>query len=147
MNTRVIIVLSILVVALQCSKQIVIKQVSKHLNENGRVIEKVYEKPYSQTELVPGLDWEGEPTMSWESVDYPAKYGVVFTCDHGDTFTIKGSTARYKDLYEKLFADQKTVISYKEIHKLVYSKPDRYGRRELIAKALLEYDFIDAGLE
>jgi hypothetical protein len=67
--------------------------------------------------------------------EIPAKYGVMFECEHGTKFVIEGTKAKHKSLWQRMKKDSTVTIFYREI----YHVDTKTGQ-----KTLFDYDFLDA---
>lgn len=67
--------------------------------------------------------------------EIPAKYGVMFECEHGVKFVIEGIDQRHQQLWQRMKKDSTITIFYREI----YHIDTKTGQ-----KTLFDYDFLDA---
>jgi hypothetical protein len=76
------------------------------------------------------------------SVEVPEQFAVVFSCQHGQFIITR------KEVYEKL-KDHKgrTVdVAYREIYRTTYERK-KDGEKQVVARELVGYDFLDATLK
>lgn len=81
--------------------------------------------------------------LQLSSVEVPERFGVAFKCKHG-SFTSEGVDLRHKDLYNKFKEGDKVNISYKEIYRVTYKDKNNDGKKEVVERALIKLDFLDA---
>jgi len=67
--------------------------------------------------------------------EIPAKYGVMFECEHGVKFVIEGTKEKHKSLWQRMKKDSAVTIFYREI----YHVDTKTGQ-----KTLADFDFLDA---
>ena len=93
----------------------------------------------------PTIDFDGNVgiAITHVSVDVPEKYAVVFKCKHGK-FISEGSDQRHKELWERFYERDSVTVSYKEIFKSVYQDKNDDGKKDLVSRTLIAYDFLDA---
>lgn len=72
-----------------------------------------------------GTGFDGKGRLTFTDVDIPAKYAVVFKCQHGK-FSIEDS--RGQELYKQLSRGDQVIIHYQEKFKV----DTKAGTRELI---------------
>ena len=77
------------------------------------------------------------------SVTVPENYGVLFQCQHGN-FTSQGPDARHQILYQQLHDGQKVDVLYQEIYQATYDDTNDDGKKELLERVLVDFDFLDA---
>lgn len=65
-------------------------------------------------------------------------FTVVFKCQHGK-FTVED---RY--LWERMVKGQDVDVAYKEIYEATYKDLNNDGKRDLVERKLVKYDFLDA---
>ncbi len=117
------------------------------MHENGIVLDTLHSEGHFRTETFLETRYKnGEPDMGLvqRHRNDPSTWGVVFRCDHGNKFAIQGSTEEYKKLWEKMDPGMNVVIIYKEVYRSIYRDIDGDGKRDLVTKELVDYDFIDA---
>ncbi len=92
-------------------------------------------------------DGEGNPSIGLSpyhiTVDLPAVYAVIFECKHGK-FISQGTDTRHKNLWEKLKENQEVDVTYMELYKSTYRDIDNDGKKDLVERRLVKYDFLDA---
>lgn len=81
-----------------------------NLTEQAKVKQLVYVPSGHGSDFAPGFSMDGDITITSIDVDIPARYGIVFECQHG-TFAVKESEANWKTLRE---GETVTVI-YREV--------------------------------
>jgi len=126
------------------------------LHEDATVVNKIYTPSVHQAELNPTISKVGSSFgMSGDGVGMsfggmtitestvPEKYGAVFKCKHG-TFISQGSDKRHKNLYNKLQEGQEVDVTYKESYRATYDDIDDDGKKDLIERVLIKFDFLDA---
>lgn len=86
-----------------------------------------------------GFTSNGEMAVSVTpvSVDIPAKYAVVFECQHGK-FVIENDQAKAREMWGRLKRDQKVTVRYKEVWDV------KYEENKEVSRAFKKFDFIDA---
>lgn len=67
--------------------------------------------------------------------EIPAKYGVMFECEHSVKFVIEGTKEKHKSLWQRMKKDSTVTIFYREI----YHVDTKTGQ-----KSLFDFDFLDA---
>jgi len=102
------------------------------LSEPAVVLDTVYQPSSHGDGMGLALNSKGGVSPAFTSVDIPAKWAIVFKCQHGK-FIVEGTDEKHKALWEKLTRDQKVTVSYRE----VFHVTDKERR-------LAKYDFIDA---
>ena len=75
--------------------------------------------------------------------DVPEKYGLVFRCPHGK-FITESTGEPHKSLYNNLTTGQKVNVTYHEIYRSTYKDTNNDGKKELVEKHLVKYDFRNA---
>lgn len=140
-------------------------EISDTLHEDAVVVTRIYTPSRHNTEVglrainidgdgagSIGIDFSGNTGigigggLQISSSTVPEKYGAVFKCKHG-IFTSQGSDKRHKNLYDKLQGVQEVDVSYNEIYLSTYEDRNGDGKKELIERKLIDYDFIDAQLK
>jgi hypothetical protein len=101
------------------------------LSEDGEVYDTAYVPAGHGSDIGVIYDLDGNVTITPVSVSIPAKYAVVFRCQHGK-FTVNG-----EELYQKLDRGQKVTIWYRQVVRV--TKLDGKEVREVI-----DLDFLDA---
>ncbi len=133
-----------------CEQKVVTKtEQSDLMQENGRVIDTLYNKGYHETDLdlQPRYDILNDSfdiAITTREINVPETWGAVFRCDHGSKFAIQGSKPEYKKLWEKLDSGMNVVIDYKEIRRNTYEDINSDGVKDLTKSDVIDYDFIDA---
>ena len=122
-------------------------ELSDVLTEDAIVSEIVYmpSRHGSGSGIGPTMDFDGNIGFAFSSVSVsiPEKYAVVFKCQHGK-FISEGTDQRHKDLWQRLSEGHEVVVTYKEIFKSTYQDTDGDGKKEVIKRELVAYDFLDA---
>jgi len=135
---------------LGCSGRETRREVSDILHEDAIVVDVVYtpSRHGSGAGLGPTIDFDGNIGISFSSVsvNIPEKYAVVFKCEHGK-FISAGTDARHKELWERLQEGQDVDVTYREIFESTYEDIDKDGKKDLIKRKLIAYDFLDAQLK
>lgn len=131
-------------------------ETSDVLHEDATIVTRIHSPSTHKTELSPRLVKVGSGFGISEHGVGPSfggivitcstvheKYGAVFKCQHG-TFTSQGSDERHKNLYDKLQDGQEVDVTYKEIYRTTYKDTDGDGKKDLIERVLIGFDFLDA---
>jgi len=120
---------------------------SNVLQEDAEVVDVVYSPSRHGSGAGPsfGMDMDGNPTMGLAvtSVSIPEKYAVVFKCQHGK-FIVEGTDNEHKDLWERMVEGQDVDVTYKEIYEATYKDLNNDGKRDLVERKLVKYDFLNA---
>ena len=114
------------------------------LHEGARVAQTIYVPESNGHGSSTGYQFGegGGVIISSTSVHVPAKYAVVFECQHGK-FIIEGEDEKYKNLWKKLKDNQTVDVEYKEIYDIKCEyKGD--NDRTVLERKLVKYDFLDA---
>lgn len=69
--------------------------------------------------------------------EVPAKYSVMFRCEHGVRFVITGSDDLHRELYQRMVKNADVTISYRNIY---------HVDNKTHQKTLNDYDFLDANV-
>lgn len=92
-------------------------QITLNLKERGKVYDTAFMPAgHGHGESFNYKDW----STSSVDTDIPARYAIVFKCQHGGKFVIDGS--RGEALYRKLEKGQSVIIDYQENWRIVSSK-------------------------
>ncbi len=124
-------------------------ELSDILHEDATVSDVVYipSRHGSGSGIGPTFDMTGDGgigvAVTNVDVHIPEKYAVVFKCQHGK-FIVEGTDKPHKSLWEKLSEGQEVDVSYREVYKSVYDDVDGDGEKDLVSRALIKYDFLDA---
>ena len=118
------------------------------LHEDAVVSDVVYtpSRHGSGSGIGPTIDFDGNIGIGFTdvTVNIPKKYAVVFECQHGK-FISEGTDQRHKDLWGRLKENMEVDVTYKERFRSVYdTDKDGDGQKDLISRALVGYDFLDA---
>lgn len=116
----------LLLLASMCAYACTPATYSEEKTERGRV-EQVLFVPEGHEEYS-GYSTAGKGGFEWGTNTIPARYGVVFSCEHG-TFAIDGDAAA--ELFRKVKVGDSVTIVYRE----VYDGADG---------TLLDFRFVDA---
>ena len=108
-------------------------ETSDILTEQGKVELLVFSKGFHDSDVDVGMNFDGDLTFTPRSISVPDRYGVVFSCEHGNKFYIQS-----RELFDTLTQGQKVTIYYKEIYRC------RYEDNVLKERVLIDYDFLDA---
>jgi len=133
-----------------CEKKVITRiEQSELLQENGKVIDTLYNKGYheSSLDLQPRYDIVNgsfNMAVTTKKINDPETWGIVFRCDHGNKFAIQGSQPEYKSLWEKLDDGIDVLIDYKQIRKNTYEDINGDGIKDLTLSEIIDYDFVDA---
>lgn len=131
------------------------QEYSETLHEDAVIVEAVYtpSRHDSQVGLTAiktgpmGVDYGGNfgirvgGGLQISSVTVPEKFAVVFKCQHGQFIITR------KEIYEK-FKDYKgkmVDVAYREVYRTTYDTKD--GKKQVVERALVDYDFLDATLK
>ncbi len=123
-------------------------ELSDILHEDAVVSETVYtpSRHGSGSGVGPTFDvTDGNVGIAFTSINIniPEKYAVVFKCQHGK-FIVEGTDIEHKSLWKKLSQGQEVDISYREVFNSVYDDIDGDGKKDLVSRTLVDYDFLDA---
>lgn len=137
------------------------QEVSEVLHEDATIVNTVFTPSTHRAEVGMaaiggktgsiGIDFSGNVGIGLgnglqiSSVTVPEKFAVVFECKHGG-FISQGTDIRHKDLYER-FKERKgseVDVTYKEIYRVTYDDVDKDGKKEVIERVLVDYDFLNA---
>ena len=123
----------------------VVTEYSDILHEEAVIEETVYTPSKHSTGLAPtvsiGMDGDIHAGLAVTTVTVPEKFAVVFQCPHGKfIITMKSVYDEHKD------DTGKTVdVAYREEYRATYDGSK--GERELVERALVDYDFLAATLK
>ena len=119
-------------------------ETSPVLHEEARVAQTIYVPESRGHGSSSGWNFGegGGYTVSSASIHTPAKYAVVFECQHGK-FIIEGESQRYKTLWEKLKDNQIVDVEYKEVGE-VKCEYKGNNNRNVLERKIVKYDFLDA---
>ncbi|MBI2451807.1 hypothetical protein HYV50_01875 [Candidatus Pacearchaeota archaeon] len=133
-----------------CNAPVTKVESSEILHEDAAVVDIVYtpSRHGSGSGFGPTIDSGGNIGISFSdvSVDIPEKYAVVFKCQHGK-FVVQGTNQYYRDLWERFTEGQEVDVTYREVFRNTYQDIDKDGKKDLIKRELIDYDFIDAQLK
>lgn len=122
-------------------------ELSDILHEDAIVSDVVYSPSNHGSGVGPTFNIGAEDTpgvgLAVTSVSIPEKYAVVFKCKHGK-FIVEGTDNEHKKLWERLEQGQEVDVTYREFYRCTYDDIDKDGKKELINKELIDYDFLDA---
>lgn len=85
-------------------------------SEPGLVRDLVFVPSGHGTGVGVGMSSGGSGVVTSTSVDIPARYGIVFECEHG-SFALDGS--KYKELWSRLKVGQPVTINYRIEYRVV----------------------------
>jgi hypothetical protein len=105
---------------------------SETLTEQAAVLDVIYQPSQHGGGMGVGMSMSGNMVVTSNSVDIPAKYAVVFECQHGK-FIIEGTGEKHKALWQRLKAGQRVTVTYRE-----------QWRVDDKTRTLVKYDFLDA---
>ena len=123
------------------------RKASAAMYEDGKV-EKLFYIPATHrvdTVYRPEYDWyNDEWEWEWKDiiVEVPAKYGVLFTCDHG-SFTLEG-TKNAERMWKTLKEGDEVTITYKEIYNVHHRRVEGAEKQVIVTPHLVDYDFLNA---
>ena len=126
-----------------CSSREEKTELSDVLHEDALVVETVYTHSRHDSGSSVGMDLDLNISFHTTSINIPEKYAVVFKCQHGK-FIVEGTDAEHKRLWEKLVEGQKVDVTYREIYKTIYNDKDGDGKKDLVERILVNYDFLGA---
>ncbi len=118
-------------------------ELSSILHEPATISETVYSPSIHGSGVGPTIDFNGNVGIAITSVNIPEKYAVVFKCQHGK-FIIEGSNKKYKDLWERLNEGDSVRVNYREMYRSAYQDTNNDGKKDLLSKKLIDYDFLEA---
>lgn len=123
-------------------------ELSDVLHEDAVVLETVYTPSQHGSNISPTYTFGesgGNVGFAMTSVHLPEKYAVVFKCrDHGVKFIVQGTSKEYRSLWDKLEEGQIVDVFYRHVYESVYDDVENDGKKDLISKKLVKYDFLDA---
>lgn len=100
---------------------------------------KVEGKSYMPSGHGSGTGISTRGSLVFSSVDIPARYGVMFRCQHG-SFAIEGSSnSRAADVWKRVEQGQEVTIYYREFVETVKGSKDDQG-----AQVVTDLHFEDA---
>ncbi len=105
---------------------------SETLTEQATVLDVIYQPSQHGDGMGVGMSMSGNMVVTSNSVDIPAKYAIVFECQHGK-FIVEGTREKYKALWQRLKAGQHVTVTYRE-----------QWRVDDKTRTLVKYYFIDA---
>ena len=118
-------------------------EVSGILHEDAKVVQAIYSPRRHGIGVSPQIDSGPQVT----SIDVPENYAIVFECQHGK-FVSEGINQRHKDLWSRLKEGQEVDITYKETYKATYKATyddiNNDGKKDLVERVLIGFDFLDA---
>lgn len=81
-------------------------------SERGKVAQLVFVPSGHGSDLAPGYSFgeNGGFTLTSVDIDIPARYAIVFECEHG-TFSVEG----YESLWRRLKVGMEVDIEYREV--------------------------------
>lgn len=119
--------------------------------EQAKVLQTIFTPPTHQnatrTNIEPRIKYDflaGKFKTVWVPiskdvlVEVPARYGIVFECQHGK-FVVEGTAEKHKNLWGRMKEDEKVIVEYREIYRNTYNSDGQKIKSELI-----KLDFIDA---
>jgi hypothetical protein len=108
---------------------------SEPMTESGSVLD-LFMTP-EQVTHTNYVDRDSRGRVSYEHYTniVPAKYSVIFQCEHGTRFVISGSDVLHRELYQRMVKNSNVTISYREVY---------HVDNKTSTKALVDYDFLDA---
>lgn len=83
-----------------------------------------------------GISMNGDLSITYTTVYIPARYAVVFGCEHGSFVVTNNDAIR---LYQTLSEGDSVDIAYRILYNNTYNK-----HKELISSQQVDLDFIDA---
>jgi len=91
------------------------------MTENGRVSKLIYVPSGHGSDVAVGFNTgkDGGMTFTPIDIDIPARYGVVFECEHG-SFAIEGE--KWESLWRSLKEGDRVEIQYREIYEVDLTK-------------------------
>lgn len=125
--------------------QQVVTEYSDILHEDAVIVETVYTPSKHTTGLAPtvsiDLDGDVHVGLAVTAVTVPEKFAVVFQCPHGKFIITK------KSVYDehKDHTGKAVDVAYREQYRTTYDGSK--GERELVERALVDYDFLTATLK
>lgn len=108
MKTLTLLLLSSTIVLTGCSR----KTYSTELTEPGMVYDTAFVPKGHGSDTAVGFDLDGELTITPVSVTIPARYAIVFQCQHGK-FVIDGTKG--EEMYKRLSRGDHVLIRYREV--------------------------------
>lgn len=108
---------------------------SPTMTEKGKVLDLFFTpKEVTHTNVV-HTDSDGFTHFNTYTNEVPAKYSVIYQCEHGTRFVITGSDVLHQELYKRMVKDSNVTIFYREVYSVDKKKS---------IKKLRDYDFLDA---
>ena len=131
------------------------QEFSDTLHEDAAIVEAIYTPSRHDSKVgltaiktgPMGIDYGGDfgirigGGLQISNVTVPEKFAVVFRCQHGQFIIGR------KEVYEK-FKDHKgkrVDVAYREVYRTTYDTKD--GKKQVVARELVDYDFLDATLK
>lgn len=93
---------------------------STPMTEVGRVSKLIFVPSGHGSDVAIGISSKGDPAVVPVDIDIPARYGIVFECDHG-SFAIEGE--KWADLWKSLKEGDEVLIQYREVYEVDLTKP------------------------
>jgi hypothetical protein len=97
--------------------------------ERAQIVDMCYVPPGHGSDVSVGMTFDGDgnlsPTITPISIDIPARYAVVFKCQHGK-FIIQGDE-RAKNIYESFDEGDNVTVKYCEKIRFIDSKQTVIG--------------------
>jgi len=127
-----------LILCLLASCNEVVTEYSDTYTEIGSVSDVVFTPSRHETNVNFGMDWDGNPEITYDDEFIPERFAVVFRCPHGKFIIEK------KSIYDAMLGHdgEPVTIYYREIYRSTYEEIN--GERKLISKILIKYDFLKA---
>lgn len=120
---------------------------SEIMHEDAKVVDLVFSPShhYSKSDIDVGMTSGGKLvfTPTNVTIEIKEKYGAVFECQHGKFISV-GEDVRHKDLWKRLHRDDEVDVTYRELYQTTYRDTDGDGKKDIIEKKLVKYDFLDA---
>lgn len=114
-----------------------VTEYSGTLTEQGKVEAVVFTPSTHSRSLSPIMNFDGGVGLAFNSSSVSAKYGILFSCEHGGKFFVER-----KSLYDKLSLGDIVTITYREVYRTKYDSNDN-----VLFRVLVDYDFLDAEVQ
>lgn len=102
------------------------REVTEIKTEQAMVRDVIYSPSQHGGGVGVGMSMSGNMVVTSNSVSIPAKYAIVFECQHGK-FIVEGTGDKHKELWRRLKVGQQVTVSYREVFRV-----HKDGRREFV---------------
>jgi hypothetical protein len=104
----------------------------ENLSESAVVRDVIYQPSQHGGGMGVGMSMSGNMVVTSNSVSIPAKYAIVFECQHGK-FIVEGEGKKHKELWQRLKVGQQVQVTYSESWRVHDD-----GRRELWKRSFVD---------